>query len=217
MTDFETEGFEIHPGILTESRVRSLRREVDQLAHEIGQTCVRGIATKSEKIAELSQLPEMTNLLPSGHSLVRSILFDKTPSQNWPVGWHQDQTVAVSGMVTTEGYTAWTKKDGFFQVRPPLELLESMTTLRIHLDEAGADNGPLRVVPGSHLGGIKNKSGDNSLNSHFECHCHSGDVLRMRPLLVHSSKRATIPHHRRIIHLEFANRDALSQNLEWAE
>jgi hypothetical protein len=33
-------------------------------------------------------------------------------------------------------------------VHPPAEILDKMLTLRVHLDDCGEENGPLRVIPG---------------------------------------------------------------------
>ena len=48
------------------------------------------------------------------------------------------------------GYGAWSNKAGVTHVQPPLGVLQQMLTVRLHLDDCLDDNGPLRVVPGSH-------------------------------------------------------------------
>ena len=35
-------------------------------------------------------------------------------------------------------------------MQPPVHVLEDMLALRFHLDDSHEDNGPLRVIPGSH-------------------------------------------------------------------
>ena len=84
---------------------------------------------------------------------VRSILFDKTPDTNWHVPWHQDLSICVEERHDTPGFSAWSVKEGVHHVQPPLALLERMLTLRLHLDDCGEGNGPLRVIPGSHREG----------------------------------------------------------------
>lgn len=150
---------------------------------------------------------------------VRSILFDKTPQENWPVLWHQDLTIAVREHHECDGYGPWSVKEETPHVQPPLALLERMVTMRLHLDDTPAENGALKVVPGSHrLGRIRSEqipglTGDSVVT----CVCQAGDILLMSPLLLHSSSRSMSPQHRRVIHVEFAPCDALDPRLEWYE
>jgi ectoine hydroxylase-related dioxygenase (phytanoyl-CoA dioxygenase family) len=82
--------------------------------------------------------------------LARAIFFDKTPETNWMVPWHQDLHLAVRERLDLPGYGPWSVKEGLPHVIPPESVLTSMLALRLHLDFCGADNGPLRVLPGSH-------------------------------------------------------------------
>jgi ectoine hydroxylase-related dioxygenase (phytanoyl-CoA dioxygenase family) len=81
-----------------------------------------------------------------------------------------------------------------------------MIAIRIHLDDCGEDNGPLRVIPGSHLDGIlpdvdiQNRPKGTAIDRV----ARRGDVIVMRPLILHSSRPATAPSNRRVVHLEFA-------------
>ena len=85
---------------------------------------------------------------------VRAILFNKTASNNWLVTWHQDRTVAVSKKFTADGWGPWSQKDGVLHVQPPIDVLNSMVTFRVHLDSISEENGCLSVVPKSHKLGI---------------------------------------------------------------
>ena len=74
-----------------------------------------------------------------------------------------------------------------------------MVALRVHLDPCGPADGPLRVIPGSHL---KGKMGDEELRAYArepyeDLTAEVGDVIAMRPLLVHSSPKATAAGKRR--------------------
>lgn len=164
-----------------------------------------------ERVPELSDLLNGLNRRAEevcGCSMVlcRSILFDKTPTANWKVGWHQDVTLACSQRFERDGWRNWTEKDGLPHVQPPVAVLESMLTLRLHLDPCGSDNGPLRVLPGSHrLGHLSAAEVAAQVASlePVECVCEAGELLLMRPLLVHSSSSARAPGRRRVVHLEF--------------
>src|SRR5687767_8321808 len=85
---------------------------------------------------------------------VKATLFDKTPQANWRVQWHQDRVIAVRERLAVPGFGPWTSKAGALHVEAPATVLSQMLAVRIHLDECGPDNGPLRVIAGSHQHGI---------------------------------------------------------------
>ena len=150
---------------------------------------------------------------------VRGILFDKTQRGNWKVPWHQDLTIAVRSKRDVAGFGPWSVKAGIPHVQAPPAVLERMLAVRIHLDDCGAGNGPLRVIPGSHRNGILSPTETQTWCRQVparNCHVPRGGVLLMRPLLLHSSSEALVPSHRRVLHLEFAA-TALPAGLEWHE
>ncbi|MDQ3754520.1 MAG: phytanoyl-CoA dioxygenase family protein, partial [Acidobacteriota bacterium] len=120
--------------------------------------------------------------------VVRSLLLDKTPEANWKVAWHQDLSIAVRERVEAEGFSAWSEKAGVIHVQPPVEILERMLTLRVYLDECNEENGPLRVIPGSHLAGRLNAEQIREwreTRTAVTCVVPCGGALLMKPLLLH--------------------------------
>jgi ectoine hydroxylase-related dioxygenase (phytanoyl-CoA dioxygenase family) len=100
-----------------------------------------------------------------------------------------------------------------------VECLEQMLTVRLHLDDADAHNGALRVLPGTHrLGRLNAESIGRCREAHAEALCavKAGDALLMRPLLLHASSRSTSEHRRRVLHIEFAGFE-LPPPLKWDE
>ncbi len=150
--------------------------------------------------------------------VVRSLYFDKPPSQNWQVPWHQDRVIAVAEKCDLDGFRHWTKKDGFWQVEPPLALLQSITIVRIALDAADGDNGALQVVPASHMLGAVQQSDIATLTQQrtAQCDTRAGDVVVMKQLLLHRSDKSRSARPRRILHLEFCAAD-LPAPLRWSE
>ena len=148
---------------------------------------------------------------------VKATLFDKTPQANWRAQWHQDRTINVRERMDVAGYGPWTSKAGALHVDAPAEVLAQMLAVRIHLDACDADNGPLRVIPGSHLAG---KLGQHELESMVESapvvelYVPQGAIVLMRPLLVHASSTSNTAAHRRVLHIEFAPPEAISP-LQW--
>ena len=150
---------------------------------------------------------------------VRAILFDKIEGKNWHVGWHQDQAIAIKERAEANGFGPTSVKDGVPHTRATAEVLEQMLAVRLHLDDCGEDNGPLRCVPTSHTLGRLNP--DQSLEhkqrlGEATCNVSRGGVLLMRPLCLHASSPAKSPKHRRVIHIEFAGCE-LPKPLEWYE
>jgi ectoine hydroxylase-related dioxygenase (phytanoyl-CoA dioxygenase family) len=102
-------------------------------------------------------------------------------------------------------------------VQPPVAILERMMAVRIHLDRADANNGGLRVLPGTHLMGRLTGERIDQLTLSVpavSCDADRGDALWMRPLLLHASSRAVDPSARRVIHIEYASCE-LDGGLEW--
>src|SRR5882724_3417618 len=150
---------------------------------------------------------------------VRSIYFDKSRESNWLVAWHQDLTLAVRGRVNIPGFGPWSTKDGVSHVQPPIELLQQMLTVRLHLDDCDETNGALRVIPGSHAFGRLTAEGIRQSSEHsgaVVCRLSGGDVLLMSPLLLHASSRSQNPGHRRVLHIEYAG-FSLPPELQWSE
>src|SRR5262245_38819263 len=50
---------------------------------------------------------------------VRALLFNKTPSTNWSLTWHQDRVIAVKDRIEVEGFGPWSRKHGALHVAPP--------------------------------------------------------------------------------------------------
>ena len=148
---------------------------------------------------------------------VRVLLFDKTPTSNWAVSWHQDRTIAVKQRADVEGYGPWSVKGGVVHVEPPVAILQNMLTLRVFVDDCLEDNGPLEIVAGSHRHGRlpERDLGDAVVGGAAFVACgRAGDVLVMKMLAVHSSKRAVSPSHRRVLHIDYAT-IGLPSPLEW--
>src|SRR5690606_3154716 len=111
-------------------------------------------------------------------------------------------------------YGPWTRKAGVPHVRPPLDVLRGMLTVRIHLDDCGPDDGPLAVIPRSHSGAGEGEAEetDRRLRCDLDppaatCLVPRGGAVLMRPLILHASGSARVPGHRRVIHLEYAAED----------
>ena len=146
------------------------------------------------------------SLLPRGAVAVQCTLFDKSADRNWLVALHQDLSIPVQERVPYPECGGWCVKEGVLYVQPPVAVLQMLTAVRVHLDDCTADNGPLRIVPGSHRHGRLSVEAATALRDQRgerECLAHRGDVLAMRPLLLHASSKTRGKAPRRVLHLLF--------------
>jgi ectoine hydroxylase-related dioxygenase (phytanoyl-CoA dioxygenase family) len=148
---------------------------------------------------------------------VRAVLFDKTPQANWPLGWHQDRTIAVRRKVDVAGFGPWSVKAGVPHVEPPFAVTAGMATLRLHLDPVGPDNAPLLIAPGSHrcgrvpaadIAAVVRQSGI------VACLAEAGDAWLYATAILHASEAAAAPCRRRVLQVDYTN-STLPGGLEW--
>lgn len=148
---------------------------------------------------------------------VRMVLFDKSASANWALSWHQDRTIVVRDRVEVAGYGPWTVKAGLLHVAPPIDLLERMMTIRIHLDAVSTTNAPLLIAPGSHrLGRVAEANIGSAVErlGIYACLAEAGDIWAYSTPILHASDAAADPRRRRVLQIDYAAED-LPGELEW--
>lgn len=198
-------GYEIMDTSISGSVRTALREEVFGQG-KAGTRCLLDHAVVREVALMLKKDAAGWGVLSESSAAIQAIAFDKTDDANWKVAWHQDLMFPFARRVASPAYALACVKDGVDYARPPREVLEKLLAVRLHLDDCDEKNGPLRVSPGSHLAGIIPTTEIASrITAHGETTClaHEGQALLMRPLLLHASSRATIPNHRRVLHVVF--------------
>jgi hypothetical protein len=148
---------------------------------------------------------------------VRAILFDKSADRNWSLGWHQDRTIAVKERIETDGFGPWSIKDGVAHVEPPVELMASMVTVRVHLDAVRLTNAPLLVAPGSHMRGRIPTAEVSEVVRQcgiVPCLADAGDIWLYATPILHASEAAAEPRHRRVLQVDYAV-GKLPGGLQW--
>lgn len=220
-------GFAVVPGVLDERTVSSFEERLE--AVEGGEGVLRRggvyairnlleVLPAARKLAHSSAVRALVEpVLGADCFPVRGVLFDKTPAAPWKVAWHQDLTVAVRERVEAEGFGPWSIKAGVVHVQPPARVLEGVLAVRLHLDDCDESNGPLKVLPGSHLSGRLDAEEIAHWREHVRpstCVVPRGGAVLMRPLLLHSSPAPRLPRRRRVVHLEFAAAP-LPHGLKW--
>jgi hypothetical protein len=138
----------------------------------------------------------------------RATLFEKSGRTNWLIPWHQDTALPLTKRFDSPDWGPWSEKAGITYAHAPAWALSRIVALRIHLDSSSADNGPLRVIPGSHRQGVlSDPSVLEYVSAYKEVACLTGrgGVIAMRPLLIHSSSKAQSTEPRRVLHIEYSD------------
>jgi Phytanoyl-CoA dioxygenase (PhyH) len=173
-----------------------------------------GAAAKDERLLRIAKRG-----LGDGAVPFRATLFDKSARANWLVIWHQDTALPLESRNDSTEWGPWSLKAGILYAHAPAWALSRVLALRISLDASTSGNGPLRVIPGSHLAGVL--SDDEILDlaraqENVEALVPRGGVLAMKPLLVHSSSKARGDEPRRVLHIEYADALDLGPGLRLA-
>ena len=162
--------------------------------------------------------PALAALIPVGHVAVQCTYFEKSRDTNWLVAVHQDLHIPVRAPVAHPELAGWSHKDGAHFVQPPVDVLAQLVAVRMHVDDCGDQDGPLRVVPGSHAMGVMNGVRAAEVRNdrgEVACPAAAGAALVMRPLLLHASSKATGDSRRRVLHFLFGPA-YLPYGLAWA-
>jgi hypothetical protein len=138
----------------------------------------------------------------------RATLFEKSGEKNWLIAWHQDTALPLAERTSASGWGPWSAKAGVLYAHAPAWALERVVALRLHLDASTSENGPLRVIPGSHTRGVLPDADVWRIAAsevQVECPVPMGGVLAMRPLIIHASSKARTAAPRRVLHIEYAD------------
>ena len=212
-------GFEILPDVLTGADVSRLQGARFSTRSRAGARHLMAEPLIADLASDPRLLTIAANALGATPTPYRATLFDKSPSANWLVVWHQDTALPIRTRRDAAGWGPWSVKAGITYAHAPAQALESIVALRVHLDESAEDNGPLRVLPGSHRRGVLSEADIRQLaeiTEPRECTVGRGGVIVMRPLLVHASSKSRSRRPRRVLHIEYAARPDVGDGLELA-
>jgi ectoine hydroxylase-related dioxygenase (phytanoyl-CoA dioxygenase family) len=217
---FAKEGFALVPEVLTLQECEFIASQVSPsealsggTRNLIQQEWCAILASKIRSHSRLSQL------IPYEYVAVQCTYFEKSASRNWLVPLHQDLSIPVAKHVENSTLRGWSEKEGTYYVQAPSETLEQMIAVRLHLDACGTQDGPLRVVPGTHtMGRLSDEYSRHSKKSgaEIECYAEQGEALVLRPLILHASSKASGTSRRRVLHFVFGP-PSLPFGLQWQQ
>jgi hypothetical protein len=201
----DAEGFLVVRRGLGSAHITAVRSAGNLDVDGAGTRNLLSLASCRAMVSPLRELLVGNGLMAPDAVAVQCTLFKKTSSCNWKVALHQDLAIPVLARVEHPDLSGWSAKEGTLFVQPPVLMLQKMLAVRLHLDTCSAQDGPLRVVPRSHRHG--RLAPGRVLCEHgspVECTADTGDLLLMRPLLLHASSKASSPTgSRRVLHFLF--------------
>ena len=215
-------GFEIVPSVLDQSEAANVATELQH------STLVRSRAGARHlmRVRLVQQLARDSRLVTIATRFVgpetvpfRATLFDKSSANNWLVVWHQDTALPLRERRDIPGWGPWSIKAGITYAHAPAAALSRVVALPLHIDDSDTDNGPLRVLPGTHTMGVLSDAEIGQLAREIppvDCVVPAGGVVAMRPLMVHASSKAESSRQRRVLHIEYADSLRMSDDLELA-
>jgi hypothetical protein len=213
---WQQQGYGLVPAVLDEARCAELASHCDGIDGAGSRDWLELDACRALAV-QLRRLPALAPLLDPADVAVQCTLFRKSTANNWLVPLHQDLSIPVAARVTGDVASGWSVKDGVNYCQPPVELLAQLVAVRVHLDDCGADDGVLNVVPGSHRFGRLSPQAAAELRERHgvrPCLARRGDALLLRPLLLHASSKARADSRRRVLHFVFGPGE-LPGGLRW--
>jgi ectoine hydroxylase-related dioxygenase (phytanoyl-CoA dioxygenase family) len=226
LEDYKSEiadrGFAVLPELVVDADVSSV---LEALSTPLSLRSRAGIrhALSNPAVSRLASDPRLLGIangvLGRGAFPFRATLFDKSPVSNWLVVWHQDTALPLRRKVEADGWGPWSAKAGIVYAHAPASALDQILALRLHLDDSAKQNGPLRVLPGTHVLGVLSdaeiREQSERIPAH-ECLVPRGGVLAMRPLIVHASSKSQSAETRRVLHIEYAASAVTPDGIELA-
>lgn len=203
---FDDAGFARVQGMLTDAACQAVAARADPGTRSGGTRSLLAEAWCADLVRHLRAHASLAGLLPAGHVAVQCTYFEKSASRNWLVPVHQDLSIPVQCRVDDPALRGWSEKEGQWFVQAPGEVLAQLVAVRVHLDDCGEDDGPLRVVPASHRRGVLSPEAARIARQHageVVCTSPRGGALVMRPLLLHASSKSTGHSQRRVLHFVF--------------
>jgi ectoine hydroxylase-related dioxygenase (phytanoyl-CoA dioxygenase family) len=212
-------GYEVVDGVFAPSELEvaiaaleahSVTRSRAGARHVLALPAVRALAIDSRMLALAARFVATAQPF-------RATLFDKSPSANWLVAWHQDTALPMRARADTPGWGPWSTKAGALYAHAPAAALVQVVALRLALDDSTSANGPLRVLPGTHRHGRLDDPAIARLAQAIApvaCTVDAGGVVALRPLLLHASSKSTSEARRRVLHIEYASATSFGPGLD---
>ena len=221
-TQVAEQGYAVIPNVLSASEISRLADVLSAVELPRSRAGARHLL-RIPAVAALASDPKLLEIarrvLGDGAFPFRATLFDKSPDANWLIVWHQDTALPLQDRRDAKDWGPWSVKHGVTYAHAPAIALSRILALRVHLDDSTLDNGPLRVLPGTHRSDVLTDEEIEELaNSVMAVNCtiDRGGIIAMRPLIIHASSKSSSPIPRRVVHIEYAASCEMGDGLQLA-
>jgi ectoine hydroxylase-related dioxygenase (phytanoyl-CoA dioxygenase family) len=223
MNAIEVDGFSIINEFIPELQVNEIHSALERRnvldfddAKASGFNLLRIIPAVEQLASSARLLSIVRGELGDSTFPINALLLDKSLSQNWGLDWHQDLKIAVTNKIDVPDYDNWTKEYGINLCIPPLEILEKLLSVRIHLDPCTIQNGALLLIPKTHKSGILSNLDLKEIvrREAICCEIDRGGIMCMKPLLLHKSPYSISQKKRRVIQINYSG-SRLDHGLQW--
>jgi len=192
-----THGYQIIDDFICKESLEAINRDIE--SHEkikdrygIGHA-EKALLAVNNYVSSLEFIEKAQLYLDGNVEIKRAIVFNKTEDNNWAIGWHQDRAMTISNEDVK---------------KLPLDWINKMITICIHLDDVSEKNGCMKIMPKTHKIGLLSPQKINEYtaeNSEVYCEGSAGSALVMRSHMIHGSDFGSHPSQRRVLHLELCS------------
>ena len=124
--EFVINGFATIDNIYTTDEVENILRQISQATTDKEtfrkskdlfaiRQFLKEVPSTLDNILNDNLKAVLKQVLGDKYFVVKSIYFDKPPTSNWYVSYHQDLTISVDKKLELQGFNFWTKKQNHLQ------------------------------------------------------------------------------------------------------
>lgn len=215
-------GYGIIPDVFSSAELTTVSKELSAVQVQRSRAGARHVLSLHavSLIANCDELLAIARgVLGPGALPFRATFFDKSPTSNWLVAWHQDTALPLTAKREIPGWGPWPVKDEVIYAHAPTVALEQVLALRVHLDDSTDTNGPLRIIPATHQAGVLTDAEIQkcaTIAAGVTCVVAVGGIIAMRPLVIHASSKSLSDLPRRVLHIEYVATRVIAAGLELA-
>ena len=194
------QGFEVLPDVISASELETISNQLDGIG-AVGTRCLLDNSWCQVLAAKVRDSVSASFLDLAQLVVVQATYFNKTSESNWFVSFHQDRSIPVADE-TPMTYRGWSRKEDRTFIQGPDATMAEMLAIRLHIDDSHLENGPLRVIPGSHRNGTLRQPEIDAIRdreSETTVTAERGSVIAMKPMLLHASSKSRTTESRRVV------------------
>ena len=133
------QGYSVFQNVFAQAEMLSVGQQLADNAVQrtkAGARHVLNVAVVRDLSADPRMLTIARQFVGAGAVPFRATLFDKSPTANWLVVWHQDTALPMRQRFERNDWGPWSTKAGVLYAHAPAWALEQVIALRVSLDDS---------------------------------------------------------------------------------